>query len=99
MVPSDCLLGPNELVIGLRVLDEFVFWKVSVVEVGAHARKENVYEFGISAVAFSLFAEDCDAVGLPAAAGDGGTLEHVVVAFVFDIARGAARVKSGGAAV
>ena len=99
VVPSDCLLGPNELVIGLRVLDEFFFGKISVVEVGAHTRKEDVYKFGISAVAFSLFAESCDAIGLPASVGDGSTLEHMVVAFVFDVARGASRVKSRGAAV
>ena len=53
----------------------------------------------IGAVAFSLFADGSDAVGLPAPTRDGGTLEHVVVAFLLCVACGTARIKLGGTVV
>ncbi len=74
MVPTYCFLGVNELLVGLGILAEFLEGQVGVVEIGAHSSKEYVYQFGISAVVFCLFAKGCDAVGLPAAARDGGTL-------------------------
>ena len=58
-----------------------------------------MYQFWIGAVAFGLFAEGGYAVGLPATAGNGGALEHMVVTILFSIACGAARVESRGAAV
>jgi hypothetical protein len=94
MVPTYCFLGVNELLVGLGILAEFLEGQVGVVKIGAHSSKEYVYQFGISAVVFCLFAKGCDAVGLPAAARDGGTLEHVIVGFLFSIACGASGVEA-----